>query len=117
MREGGSTGMLTGVEALDALSRERGWTYLAAIATDYMTGRHDGDDKKYVYLGTVGKLLPSIYVHAEQSHVGESFKGLDANFIASWLMSRIDMNPALSRCCGRRSNPTPSKPKDAGSQG
>src|SRR5512133_1775912 len=50
--EGGSTGMLAGVEALDALSREKGWTYLAAIATDYMTGRHDGDDKKYVYLGT-----------------------------------------------------------------
>lgn len=93
--EGGSTGMLAGVEALDSLSREKGWTYLAAIATDYMTGRHDGDDKKYVYLGTVGKLLPSFYVHAEQSHVGESFKGLDANFIASWLMSRIDMNPDL----------------------
>ncbi|HOG53706.1 MAG TPA: M20/M25/M40 family metallo-hydrolase, partial [Bacillota bacterium] len=66
--EGGSLGMLTAVRRLALLSKERGWSFNAAIDTDYMTGRFNEDHAKYVYLGTVGKLLPSIYVHGSPTH-------------------------------------------------
>jgi len=93
--EGASAGMLHAASVLQRLAAERSWKYIAAIDTDYMTGRGAEDEKKYVYIGSVGKLLPSFYVHGEQSHVGEAFSGLDANFISNFLMGRIDMNPKL----------------------
>lgn len=93
--EGGSLGMLAAVKRLAAMSKERGWTFKAAIDTDYMTGRFEEDRAKYVYLGTVGKLLPSIYVHGAATHVGEAFGGMDANFLAAAIMHSIDMDPRL----------------------
>lgn len=93
--EGGSLGMLAAASAAAAIAENRGVRYIAAIDTDYMTGRHPEDDKNYVYIGSVGKLLPAFYVHGSPSHVGEAFRGLDANLIASHIMRRIDLNPAL----------------------
>ena len=60
--EGNSAGMLSAVQDLADMSEARGWQFIAAIDTDYMTGKYSGDDKKYVYIGTVGKLLPCFYV-------------------------------------------------------
>ena len=93
--EGGSLGMLAAVKRLAAVSKERGWNFKAALDTDYMTGRFEEDTAKYVYLGTVGKLLPSIFVHGAATHVGEAFDGMDANFLAAVIMHSIDMDPKL----------------------
>ncbi len=93
--EGGSSGMIAGVEAAAAIAESRGFRYSAAIDTDYMTGRHPEDSTNYVYIGSVGKLLPAFYVHGSPSHVGEAFHGLDANLIASHILRRIDLNPGL----------------------
>ena len=38
-----------------------------------MTSEFEGDENKYVYIGTVGKLMPSFYVVGKETHVGESF--------------------------------------------
>lgn len=93
--EGGSAGMFAALEALENLAVKETWHFIAAIDTDYTTDRHPGDAKKYVYVGSVGKLLPAFYVHGEQLHVGEAFSGLDANFLASSIMRRVAMNPEL----------------------
>ena len=93
--EGGSLGMLAAASAAAALAESGGFSYCAAIDTDYMTGRHPEDSTNYVYIGSVGKLLPAFYVHGSPSHVGEAFRGLDANLIASHIMRRIDLNPEL----------------------
>ena len=84
--EGNSAGMLSAVEDLAALQTERGWHYIAAIDTDFMTFRYPGDENRYVYVGTTGKLLPCFYIYGEETHVGEPFNGLDANLL-------------LRRCC------------------
>jgi len=60
--EGNSAGMLSAVQDLAELSKARGWEFIAAIDTDYMTGQYAGDENRYVYVGTVGKLLPCFYV-------------------------------------------------------
>lgn len=93
--EGNSAGMLSVVEELDEMAKKQGWEFIAAIDTDYMTGKYPGDDHKYVYVGTVGKLLPSFFLYGEETHVGESFNGLDANLLASEVLYQIDLSTDL----------------------
>ncbi|WP_422444446.1 M20/M25/M40 family metallo-hydrolase [Thermoanaerobacterium sp. DL9XJH110] len=90
--EGNSAGMLSAVEDLAAIAEEKGWEFIAAIDTDYMTGHYPGDENKYVYIGTVGKLLPCFYVYGKETHVGEAFNGLDANLLAAEIMKQVDLS-------------------------
>lgn len=93
--EGNSAGMLSAVQDLAELQTERGWEFIGAIDTDYTTFRYPGDENRYVYVGTTGKLLPCFYIYGEETHVGEPFNGLDANLLASEVMQKIDLNTEL----------------------
>lgn len=93
--EGQSLGMLSGVEYLDDLAKAKGWEFIATVDTDYMTGSYPDDQHKYIYIGSVGKLLPSFYIYGEETHVGEAFNGLDANLLASEVLYQMDMNTEL----------------------
>jgi arginine utilization protein RocB len=53
---------------------------------------------RYVYTGTVGKLLPCFYVQGKETHVGEPFAGFDASFLAGELVRRIHLNSGLCDC-------------------
>lgn len=90
--EGNSGGMLSCVPELVKMQEKEGFEYLALLDTDYMTSEYEGDENKYVYVGTVGKLMPSFYIVGKETHVGESFKGIDPNQIASAITSRINLN-------------------------
>jgi arginine utilization protein RocB len=90
--EGNSAGMLSVVPRLEKLAATKCWDFQAAVNTDYMTTRYPGDENKYIYIGTVGKLLPCFYIYGEETHVGEAFNGLDANLLASELLRQIDFN-------------------------
>ncbi len=90
--EGNSGGMLSVIPELVKIQEQEGLEYLALLDTDYMTSEHEGDENKYVYIGTVGKLMPSFYVVGKETHVGESFKGIDPNQIASSITNRINLN-------------------------
>lgn len=93
--EGNSAGMLAAVPELAQLAQEKNWDFIVAIDTDYMTDRYPGDTNKYVYVGTVGKLLPCFYVYGEETHVGEAFNGLDANLLSSTILQQMDLNTKL----------------------
>lgn len=93
--EGNSAGMLSAVQDLAELQAERGWEFIAAIDTDFMTFRYPDDENRYVYVGTTGKLLPCFFLYGEETHVGEPFNGLDANLLASEVMRRIDLGTDL----------------------
>lgn len=90
--EGSSGGMLSFVSELVKIQEREGFEYLSVIDTDYMAPRYDEDDQKYIYIGTVGKLMPSFYVVGKETHVGQPYKGLDPNLIASSIISKIDKN-------------------------
>ncbi len=91
--EGNSGGMLNSLPELVKMKKEEGFDYLALLDTDYMTSEYEGDENKYVYVGTVGKLMPTFYVVGKETHVGESFKGLDPNQLAAELTRKINLNP------------------------
>ncbi len=94
--ESNSTGMLNFVPHLIKLREEKHYDYLAMIDPDYMAPAYPGDPLKYVYVGTVGKIMPTFYIVGKETHVGESFDGLDPNQIAAQLTCRINLNPEFS---------------------
>lgn len=91
--EGNSSGMLNLVDELCRLKEEKHLDLLALLDTDYMTEEYNGDENKYIYIGTVGKLMPTFYVVGKETHVGESFKGIDPNMVAAEIMRKVDLNP------------------------
>ena len=90
--EGNSGGMLSVVPELIKLREDKGYEYLAVIDTDYAAPRYIGDETRYVYVGTVGKLMPSFYVVGKETHVGEPYKGLDPNQIAGEITREFNLN-------------------------
>ena len=66
------------------------------IDTDYMAPAYPGDPLKYIYVGTVGKTMPTFYIVGKETHVGESFDGLDPNQIAAAITERVNLNPEFS---------------------
>lgn len=90
--EANSSGMLTVVPKLVELQEKEGFEYLALLDTDYITADFPGDETKNIYIGTVGKLMPSFLVVGKETHVGESFNGIDPNEISSAIMAKVNMN-------------------------
>lgn len=90
--EANSGGMLACVPELVKLQEKEAFEYTAILDTDYMTSEYEGDENKYVYIGTVGKIMPSFFIVGKETHVGESFKGLDPNQVASAITNKINLN-------------------------
>ncbi|NLB20350.1 MAG: hypothetical protein GX829_05905 [Clostridium sp.] len=90
--EANSKGMLSSVPLLLKLKEEQGLAYQAAIDTDYTSERTQGDPNRYLYAGTVGKLMPSFYIVGKETHVGDPFAGLDPNEIAAGILHKINLN-------------------------
>lgn len=93
--EDNSHGILTGLKEFKKLKEQEGFEYIACINADYSTGYNTEDVNRYVYFGTIGKLLPSFYVVGKETHVGQAYGGLDPNLIVSELTRLIELNPEL----------------------
>lgn len=93
--EDSSNGVLSAVKTLNAWKEEHGFEYVGAINSDFVAPRYEGDKNRYIYKGTVGKLLPSFFIAGAETHVGSAFEGLDPNLIAAELTRQIDYNPDL----------------------
>ncbi|WP_342387461.1 M20/M25/M40 family metallo-hydrolase [Salinicoccus bachuensis] len=93
--EDGSHGILSALKTLKRWQAEEGFDYVAAINSDFVAPGYEGDENRYIYKGTVGKLLPSFFITGEETHVGSAFDGLDPNFIAAELTRQISYNPEL----------------------
>lgn len=93
--EVGSHGMISALSELKRLREMHGFDYVAAINADFVSPRYIGDPNRYIYTGTVGKLLPSFFITGSETHVGSCFEGIDPNFIAAHLTRQISYNPAL----------------------
>ncbi|MED1471446.1 M20/M25/M40 family metallo-hydrolase [Bacillus salipaludis] len=93
--EDSSHGVLSALKVLKSWKEEHGFDYVAAINSDFVSPRYAGDINRYIYKGTVGKLLPSFFITGAETHVGSCFEGLDPNFIVAELTKQINYNPEL----------------------
>lgn len=93
--EDSSHGILSALPLLKELKEEHQFEYVGAINSDFVSPRYEGDSNRYIYKGTVGKLLPSFFITGAETHVGSCFEGLDPNFIAAEVTKQINYNPEL----------------------
>ncbi len=94
--ENESAGILSALPRLLELRQREQLEYIGVINTDYTAPRTSDESERYIYTGVVGKLLPSFYVLGDPTHVGEPFRGIDANQIAAELVRRLNLNTRLS---------------------
>lgn len=94
--ENESAGILSALPKLLEMRVSRRLRYIGAINTDYTAPRSSDERERYIYTGVVGKLLPSFYVLGDPTHVGEPFRGIDANQVAAELVRRLNLNTRLS---------------------
>ncbi|WP_202078567.1 M20/M25/M40 family metallo-hydrolase [Caldalkalibacillus salinus] len=93
--EDSSHGIRSALKDIRRLKEREGFSYIAAVNSDYTSPRYEGDENRYIYVGTVGKLLPTFFVAGKETHVGQVFEGFDPNLMISELTKEIDYNPLL----------------------
>lgn len=91
-----SQGMRAAAVQLPHLLREWGLEAQAAINLDSTTDRGDGSAGQVIYLGSVGKLLPAVYVVGRDTHAGAPFDGVGATVLAAAITQAIECNPELA---------------------
>ena len=79
--EDNSHGIITAVDYLLELKKTEGFEYIACINADYSTNYMPGDENRYIYYGSIGKLLPSFVAFGKESHVGSAFNAFDPNLL------------------------------------
>ncbi|CRK82922.1 M20/M25/M40 family metallo-hydrolase [Neobacillus massiliamazoniensis] len=105
--EDSSHGVLSALKDLKRWKEEHQFDYQALINSDFVAPRFEGDEKRYIYKGTVGKLLPSFFITGSETHAGSCFEGVDPNYIAAELTRQISYNPDL---CDESLGETPVPP-------
>jgi arginine utilization protein RocB len=86
-----SNGMLHAVEEIKKLKEEHELEYLFCLNTEPSFKEHPYDQNKYLYTGTIGKLMPSFYLKGQETHVGEPFAGLNASYMCSVLTEALEL--------------------------
>ncbi len=93
VEENQHTGIIYARTFFEKLAEREGLVYRFAINNDYICPLYPGDTGRYVYTGTVGKLLPCFYIQGKETHAGQPFEGVDAGFVAAELVREISFNP------------------------
>ena len=87
------TGIIQAGSFFKNLAKKENLKYIFAINNDYTCPLYPGDTHKYIYTGSVGKLLPCFYIQGKETHVGQCFEGIDSTMVASELVRQVNLNP------------------------
>lgn len=87
-----SLGMHTAVPVLTELARAHQLRYDLLFNSEPVFRRYPGDTENAVYSGSIGKVLPGFLCYGQESHVGEPWSGLNANFMVSMLTTELELN-------------------------
>ncbi len=94
--EDSSHGMRSAALRLSKLAEERALSLEAAINLDASDDPSDGSEGQAIFLGTVGKLLPFVYLVGHETHAGSPFSGINPNLLAAEVTRRVECNNALA---------------------
>lgn len=95
--EADSRGMLSLARPLTEWMARENLTPVGAVNTDVVCPLAAGEeDRRFMYLGAMGKIVPAVYAVGKEAHVGEGLQGFDVNLLLSELTCRIDLNMDLS---------------------
>lgn len=87
-----STGMIEAVDVLSDMAQKFGLQYVAFLNSEPIFSQYPGDENYYIYTGSVGKVLPGFFCYGKETHAGEPFAGLNANFMVSQVTKTLELN-------------------------
>ena len=93
--EDNSKGIISALDELVELRDSEGFRYEACVNADYSTNYNPGDENRYIYYGSIGKLLPCYAVFGKETHVGQAFGGFDPNLLTAEITRDISYNTDL----------------------
>lgn len=85
-----SAGMRAGVRLLEELKDKYGFNYKLMINSE--PHQRKNDDEGIFSEGSVGKIMPFVYVRGSLSHIGKVFEGLNPVSILSEIVRRTELN-------------------------
>ncbi len=93
--ENASAGMRGVLPILSAM-KEEDTDFLAVINTEPGEAGYPGECGPAIFLGTLGKIMPSFYVKGLASHVGNYYSGFSSALAVSRIVSYSEGNPHLA---------------------
>lgn len=93
--EANSVGMRAAVPHLLQLKKKYDLDYRVALNSEPMFSLYPGDHHRYIYTGSIGKIMPGFLCCEKETHVGEPFLGLNSNLMASLVTAEIELNTDL----------------------
>ncbi len=93
--ENASAGMRGVIPILSAM-KEEGTDFLAVINTEPGEAGCQGESGPAIFIGTLGKIMPSFYVKGLPAHVGNYYKGFSSALAISRIVSYAEGNPHLA---------------------
>lgn len=93
--EDNSKGIITALDELVTLKEKEHFEYIACINADYSTNYSPGDENRYIYYGSIGKLLPCFVAFGKEAHVGQAFSAFDPNLLIAEITKRMSLNTDL----------------------
>ena len=94
--ETNSEGALAAITEVVKIIDEEDLETIAAIDTESDFPAYPNDDSKYMYVGTVGKLLAGFFVYGKETHVGEALSGMNTHLVAANIIRRMELNMDFS---------------------
>ncbi len=93
--ESNSEGMLGAIPYLSKL-KEEGYNFKSLFLSECCIPKYEGDDAKRIYIGSVGKIMPTFFCVGKATHVGNPFGGLNPNLLVSEINKLMEYNVELS---------------------
>ncbi|MFC6592651.1 M20/M25/M40 family metallo-hydrolase [Deinococcus lacus] len=84
-----------------------GLDLVAALNLDATSDQGDGQAGRAVYLGTVGKVMPCVYMVGRPTHAGYPFEGLSAHLLAASVLRRLENRAELADAAHGEAAPPP----------
>lgn len=91
-----SYGMRDASSKLAKIAKTHTLNYRACINLDSSSDHGDGSAGQSIYLGSVGKLLTSVFIAGQDTHAGEPLAGINPHWLASFVTQALESNPELS---------------------
>ncbi|GAB4273536.1 MAG: M20/M25/M40 family metallo-hydrolase [Candidatus Rifleibacteriota bacterium] len=100
-----SKGMLFATELLDDLKKVYNLKYIFTINSEPYF--NNVKNKAIMYEGSVGKIMPIIYVKGVKSHIGDPYNGINPSLILANIQSATELNVKLCDIVSGDATPPP----------
>lgn len=88
--ESQSRGLYATLPELDKLREREQLEFVQLMNADYCSPLFAGDDRRFLYSGTVGKFTLGLSVFGTTTHAGETFGGVNSSALAGYLAYAVE---------------------------